>query len=445
LDAARKAALVGLAVVNLAAVTWILLSFRDGVLVSAYRMDLDVYRAAVDVWWHGGDLYGELPRLQNGWHLPYLYPPVAVVVLAPFAVVPLWLASVVFALVTVAALALVLRVVLRALEVRPTALLVGALLPMTLALEPVRETLYFGQINALLMVLVVADCLVRTPRWPRGALVGIAAAVKLTPAVFVLFFLLRGDRRAALTASVSFLCATAIGFLVSWPNSVRFWTYEVFYSSQFRGMSNEMNQSLKVLLARFGAVPEVLWPLLAAAALGMTAIGMRRAFAAGWTAWALGLNALGALLVSPVSYSHHWVWVVPILLTGAVFAWRTRRATVIAAVAAGMLLFVLAPYWWWDPKAPWHAWRLLTGNAYVYAAAVVLAVAAIPLHKWRPSRHRRNVRRHDSSGLAGATAPYAMYSTSAGGWGRGPSGHQSTTGDQAGLDEFESSEERLEL
>jgi alpha-1,2-mannosyltransferase len=386
LDAARRAALVGLAVVNLAAVAWLVLSVRDGVLESAYRMDLDVYRVAVHVWWQGGDLYGTLPRLQNGWQLPYLYPPVAVVVLAPFAVVPYWLASAAFVLVTVVSLAVVLVVVLRAVQVPPTALVVGALMPMALVLEPVRETLYFGQINALLMVLVVADCLIGTPRWPRGALVGIAAAVKLTPVVFVLFFLLRGDRRAACTAAVSFLCVTAIGFLASWTNSVRFWTHEVFYSSRFRGMSNEINQSLKVLLVRFGADPAVLWPLLAVVVLGITVIGMRRAFAAGWPAWALGLNALGMLLVSPVSYSHHWVWVVPILLTGAVFAWRTRRVSLIAAVAAGTLIFVLAPHWWWDPDAPWDAWRLLTGNAYVYTAAVVLVSAAIAPNKWLRTR-----------------------------------------------------------
>jgi alpha-1,2-mannosyltransferase len=287
--------------------------------------------------------------------------------------------------VTIVSLAVVLVVVLRAVQVRPTALVVGALMPMTLVLEPVRETLYFGQINALLMVLVVADCLIGTPRWSRGALVGIAAAVKLTPVVFVLFFLLRGDRRAALTAAVSFLCVTAIGFLSSWSNSVRFWTHEVFYSSRFRGMSNEINQSLKVLLVRFGADPAVLWPLLAVV-VGITVIGMRRAFAAGWPAWALGLNALGMLLVSPVSYSHHWVWVVPILLTGAVFAWRTRRVSLIAAVAAGTLIFVLAPHRWWDPDAPWDAWRLLTGNAYVYTAAVVLASAAIAPNKWLRTR-----------------------------------------------------------
>ncbi len=356
---------------------------------SAYRMDLDVYRVAVEVWWRGGDLYGELPGLRNGWHLPYLYPPVAVLVLAPFAVVPFWVASAVVALVTIAAVALVLVVVLRALAVRPTALLVAALLPMSLALEPVRETLYFGQINALLMVLVVADCLVRAPRWPRGALVGVAAAVKLTPAVFVLFFLLRGDRPAALVAGVSFLCSAAVGFLVNPPGSVRFWTHEVVHSSRFRGMSNEMNQSLKVLLVRFGVDPGVLWPLLAVAVLGVTAVGVRRAFAAGCPAWALGLNALCALLISPVSYSHHWVWVVPILLTGAVFAGRTRRVTAIAAVAAGTLLVVIAPHWWWDPGEPWHAWRLLTGNAYAWAAAVVLVAAATPLRPGARAGARR--------------------------------------------------------
>jgi hypothetical protein len=65
-----------------------------------------------------------------------------------------------------------------------------------------------------------------------------------------------------------------------------------------------MNQSLKVVLVRFGVDPKVPWPLLAVAVLGVTAIGMRRAFTAGWPAWTLSLNALGTLLITPVSYSH---------------------------------------------------------------------------------------------------------------------------------------------
>ena len=66
------------------------------------------------------------------------------------------------------------------------------------ALEPVLQTFEFGQINLLLMALVAVDCLVDRPRWPRGMLIGIAAAIKLTPAVFLLYFLLRRDYRAAL-------------------------------------------------------------------------------------------------------------------------------------------------------------------------------------------------------------------------------------------------------
>lgn len=369
--------LVCLVLLYLVVLTYALVSFQDGAVVGAYRMDLDVYRVAVDTWWHGGSLYDTLPELRNGIRLPYLYPPFAVVLLAPFTVLPYGLASAAFALATIAALLVVIVVVLRALDVRPTPLLIGALLPVALFVEPVRETLYFGQINVFLMALVAADCLSRSPRWPRGALVGVAAAIKLTPAVFVLFFLLRGDRRAALTAGVSFLGATATGFLLSWSDSVRFWTQEVIGSAQHRGMANEMNQSVKVVLVRFGVDPDVLWPVLAAVVLGVAVVGMRRAIAAGWPTWALGLNALAALLISPVSYSHHWVWVVPILLTGGVAAWRTRHRTVVGATALGTLLVLLAPHWWWDPWEPWHFWRLLTANAYAYAAALTLATAAL--------------------------------------------------------------------
>jgi alpha-1,2-mannosyltransferase len=376
--------LVCLALLNLAVLAYALLSFQDGAIIGAYRMDLDVYRVAVETWWHGGSLYDTLPELRNGKRLPYLYPPFSVVLLAPFTVLPYWLASAAFALATVAALLVVIVVVLRALDVRPTPLLIGALLPVALFVEPVRETLHFGQINVFLMALVAADCLSRSPRWPRGALVGVAAAIKLTPAVFVLFFLLRGDRRAALTAGVSFVGATAIGFLLSWSDSVRFWTQEVIGSAQNRGMANEINQSVKVVLVRFGVDPDVLWPVLAAAVLGIAVVGMRRAIAAGWPTWALGLNALAALLISPVSYSHHWVWVVPILLTGGVAAWRTRRRAVTAATALGALLVLIGPHWWWDPHEPWHLWRLITGNAYAYAAALTLVAAAVPPRERSP-------------------------------------------------------------
>ena len=98
--------------------------------------------------------------------------------------------------------AVVLRMFLRRLAGPASASLwaVGWLLPPALLLEPVRSTLAYGQVNIVLMALVALDCLAVAPRWPRGALTGVAAAMKLTPAAFVLFFLLRRDYRAAAVA-----------------------------------------------------------------------------------------------------------------------------------------------------------------------------------------------------------------------------------------------------
>jgi alpha-1,2-mannosyltransferase len=371
----RRPALAGLAVVNLAVIAWFLLSFRRGMSAYVYRVDLDVYRLGATVWRHGGKLYGQLPVLRFGRHLPFTYPPIAAVALIPFALVPFGLASAAMTMLTIAALAFVLVVTLHSLDVRPDTHLVCALLPLALILEPVRSTLNYGQINVVLMALVVLDCLVDTPRWPRGVLVGIAAAIKLTPAAFVLFFLLRGDRRAALTAAAAFLVATGAGFLLAWHDSVRFWTTTVFDTRRIGGITYAANQSITALLDRLGIEPAALGLLLGAALLGMAALGMRRAFAARRPTWALGLNAFGALPAAPVSWSHHWVWTAPLLLTTGVNAWRTRTRTAIALTAGGTLLFVLSPHWWWHSADPWTTWRLLLGDAYLFTAVAVVAHA----------------------------------------------------------------------
>ena len=128
---------------------------------------------------------------------------------------------------SVASVAVTLYVVAR--RVWPEGDRAGALsvasvaLPVGLLLEPVLETFKFGQVNLVLMALVAVDCLVEHPRWPRGLLVGLAAAIKLTPAAFVLFFLLRRDRRAAVVTVVTAAAATGLGFAVDAASSARYW------------------------------------------------------------------------------------------------------------------------------------------------------------------------------------------------------------------------------
>jgi alpha-1,2-mannosyltransferase len=284
----------------------------------------------------------------------------------------------------------VLRVFLQRLAVagRQSWWAVAWLPPPALFLEPVRSTLGFGQVNVALMALVTLDCLAAAPRWPRGALVGLAAAVKLTPAAFVLYFLLRRDYRAAATAAASFTAATAAGFLLAWHDSVRYWTGTVFDIGRAGGLASASNQNILAVLARAGLDPRgtaatACWLALSAVAAAAACGGMRRAVAAAADCLALSLNALAILLISPVSWSHHWVWCVLVVLTLAAAGihrqgWPGRLA--LAAAVTGLAVFAAAPQWWFprggQGELHWAAWEQAAGSSYVIFAALVLLLAA---------------------------------------------------------------------
>ncbi len=366
---------------QLAALVPLLFSITQGHLrFPAYRVDLDVYRLGSRALLNGDALYGTLPLTQDGQSLLFTYPPFAAILLAPFAMVPSWLATVGMTVLTLGVLAIVLVTVLRSLGTRVPWGRVAGLLLLAELLEPVQRTVYAGQIDLLLMALVVLDVLVESPRWPRGLLVGIAVAVKLTPAVFLLYFLLRRDTRAALTAGVSFVAATAFGFLVAGADSVRYWTDAVWNSGRVGEPTYAGDQSLLGLVTRL-EVPArtAVWLALVAAVVALTALGMRRALAEGNGALALGLNAVCGLLISPISWTHHWVWAVVILLGWGELARRTRRRTAIVVAGAGLVIFVAAPQWWWPrgdlAERQWGFLQQLTGNAYVLFGLSILLVS----------------------------------------------------------------------
>jgi alpha-1,2-mannosyltransferase len=377
----------GLIIVNLAAVMFFLLSYSHrGVSFGPYHIDLNVYRIGGRAWLTGANLYGRLPATQAGARLPFTYPPAAAVLLSPFALVPLPVAATALTLGTVALLAVVIGVFLRRLAgpaVRsPWAL--AWLLPPALFLEPVRDTLAFGQVNVALMALVSLDCLAVTPRWPRGVLTGLAAAVKLTPAAFVLFFLARRDRRAACTAAASATAVTALGFAAAWHDSVRYWTSIVFQVGRAGSPAFASNQSILAVLVRAGVDPHAAsglatWLALSAAAAAVACAGMRQAFAAAEDCLALSLNAFAALLISPVSWSHHWVWCVPALLTLAALGVGHRSRLSLATACVGLAIFAAAPQFWLphgrNVELRWAAWQQVTGSSYVLFATLILLLA----------------------------------------------------------------------
>ena len=140
-------------------------------------------------------------------------------------------------------------------------------------LEPIRANFDFGQINVVLMTLVIADCVPRRTPWPRGLLLGVAIALKLTPAVFLLYFVLRRDTRALVVTAASAVVATLAGFAFAWRDSWEYWTDTVRNTDRIGTATLNTNQNIAGALARLGlgeGARFVLWMLACFAVLAVT-------------------------------------------------------------------------------------------------------------------------------------------------------------------------------
>lgn len=362
-----------------------------------YRIDADVYRMGGQAWLQGRPLYadGAIFATQGGLDLPFTYPPLAAIAFSPLALVSLPAASVAITATTWLLLMVSIWIVLTRLGVaedwpaggesawlRRCWLAAGIVAVSVTWFEPIRANFSFGQVNVILMTLVIADCVPRQTRWPRGMLVGLAIALKLTPAVFLLYFVLRRDHRALLTAVASFAAATVLGFLLAWADSKEYWTTTVRNTDRIGSASLNTNQNAAGALARLGlgeSAHFALWTAACLATLALTVWAVRRVLAAGEPTMALICVALFGLVVSPVSWSHHWVWALPTVLVTAVVAYQRSTIALAVVSAAGVALMV------WPPMVllPEHQeagsawWRQLFGMSYVWWALAVIAVAGL--------------------------------------------------------------------
>ncbi|HEV2927254.1 MAG TPA: glycosyltransferase family 87 protein, partial [Propionibacteriaceae bacterium] len=182
-------------------------------------IDLEVYVYAVKDMLAGRDIYATTTPF---WMLYFIYPPIAAILMVPLAFGP----YVFWQLVWTAGLVGAQQSVLRRCGV-PRGWKLGLVgVAVVLAVEPIRTTLGYGQVNTMLMALVVADLLPDAPgerrRIPQGVLIGLAAAIKLTPGLFIVFAFLIGRRRAALTGMLSFLAFTGLGGILLFDETVAF-------------------------------------------------------------------------------------------------------------------------------------------------------------------------------------------------------------------------------
>ncbi|GAA3768560.1 hypothetical protein GCM10022403_000220 [Streptomyces coacervatus] len=273
--------------------------------------DLRVYYGAVNSWiHHGGRIYDyQVPGTAYG----FTYPPFAAVSMLPMALVGLRTAIAGSLLLNLAALAWILHILTEGAWRRYGwfGCALGACL---LALfEPLRDTFSFGQVNLLLLALVLTDArLLTTGRERRaGVGIGLAAAIKLTPAVFIGLLLLARRWRAAAVATAVTAGATAFAAWVD-PGASRFyWTEALWDTSRVGRLDYVSNQSLQGILARLGDSDRKVWALAVLVVLGIwTWRTLQAVAAADWPA-AFALTGLTACLVSPITWVHHLVWLLP--------------------------------------------------------------------------------------------------------------------------------------
>ncbi|WTL22922.1 glycosyltransferase 87 family protein [Streptomyces sp. NBC_01506] len=294
-------------------------------LAAVSMIDLMVYRAEGRTVLDGLDLYA-MRATRAG--LPTTYPPFAAVLFTPLTLLPVpemrTLATVGNLLLLVAFVHLSLKLTFRD-AVRPGAALWVAAIAVWC--EPVWTTLRYGQINLLIGVLVLWDLTRRDGHRWAGVGIGLAAAIKLTPALFAVMLLITGLLRfreagwnpwlrKAAVAVGAFLTASVASAVVLPSDSYRFWTDIVFQADRVGRVEGAANQSLRGVFARalHTTDPSQWWlpvaTVVAVAGLAVAVSAARR----GRTAEAAMACAATALLISPVSWSHHWVWCVPMVL-----------------------------------------------------------------------------------------------------------------------------------
>ena len=340
------------------------------ILIERYnwRIDAAVYREGALALVNGESLYAQ-PFDMGDISLPFIYPPIGAILFAPwgyfdFITVELAGNLVVIgsSLLLLLCLYLVTNAVLSGRDKLLAFTIAAISWPIALFAEPVFLNADLGQINILIMALVVMDLLPIKRRIPRGVLIGLAAAIKITPLAMLLYFLVKKDFRGIINAVISLLAFTAIGAVLAWENT------KEFFSSTLLNLSAEgdsgvdttfqSNSSIQAMLYRWwtskadaeaSSLPTILWIVLSLIAVAAVAYLMHQLFSRGLHVEAVMVNAMLMLLISPISWSHHWVWL-PLWAVVFFVRYRQHRShpkfLLWSGVILSVMLLMLPPKWW---------------------------------------------------------------------------------------------------
>jgi alpha-1,2-mannosyltransferase len=296
--------------------------FGEGIGQHHHQFDLRLYYDAINYWQSGHDLFSYSQPDAVNISLGFTYPPVAALLMSPMGLLSYPVVLVISLIAIVASAAACVYLVLRERIRLPKPLMLavtGVATAFAFTLEPFRQTLSFGQINIYLALLVLVDLLVlcrRGSKW-AGVGIGLATAIKLTPGIFIIYLLVVGRWRAALTAVGTVVAANLISAMIAPSETWRYFTSLMWDSSRVGFLDTTSNQSINGLLARLDAPfapPQLPWVLLAGLVAILGLWRARRAAVAGDELAGLTLAGVVGVLISPVSWVHHIIWVFPALL-----------------------------------------------------------------------------------------------------------------------------------
>jgi alpha-1,2-mannosyltransferase len=350
----------------------------------------------------------------------FTYSPFAAIVFAAGSLLPWTVLRWAMTLASLAALAVTVWLTFGALGYQDRRTRAGATMLVcsaALLTEPVQQNLAVGQINVLLMLLVALDLLLPKRHWWTGAGIGIAAGIKLIPLIFIPYLLLTRRFRAAATAVATFAGTVLVGYVVQPHDSQKYWLHGMFLNAnRIVFLGTRGNQSLRGIITRFAgsvAAADIPWLVVACAVAVVGLLAAAALYYAGHPVEGMLACALTGLLVSPLSWDHHWVWVavgIALLAHQAVRARGPARAAWSAAAAGLLLAFGAWPqFWdrsqgltpaglvWYGPtqyfaygdnpayhEYHWNGLQILFGNAFVLAGLAGLAAlvaAAIRLRE----------------------------------------------------------------
>lgn len=370
------------------------------------HFDVYVYWYALNNWFNGNSLY-DWYALPDYKMYPFTYPPFGAWSLSPLT----WFDYETAARLMIMAIALQTAVIVAligrslgwswgsAFAIAPWAAIV-----IEQCLEPFNQSVGFAQVNTAMMALVMIDVAAPDSWKGRGVASGLAAAIKLTPAIAILIFLLRRQWRSAITMVATSLAVTLLSWVISPGESARFF-FDAMWDPQRAGDAYyTSNQNLKGFVAR--ALPEntwsIAWAITVALAL-VAAVWLCLCIQAAATSvvtphviyddaapdavattpapvlpenlatllTAAVIMTLG-LLVSPITWSHHWVWGLASVVALIVVALRLKSAPLAALALVQGALFIMAPHWWFSHgqvnELHWNVVEQLVGSSYTLAA-----------------------------------------------------------------------------